>query len=215
MNRTVADILSLLLIAATITLTLIFYADLPDPMPTHWNAAGEVDGYMPKPWGVIALPFAAIFVFLLMKFVAHVLRRKPGGDEAGPVLSLFQLVMVAFMSGVAALVLFEAKGYDTGMDRLIPGGVGVLFLVIGHSFGKVRRNKFMGIRTPWTLANDEVWDRTHRLGSKLFMLAGLLLLAYASTGVYLGWTLVAVFALLLFSLPYSYFVHRSARNNAD
>ena len=211
MNRMVADFLSLAVIAATVITTLVLYPDLPDPMPTHWNAAGQVDGYMSRPWGVSILPFAAILIFVLLKFLPKLSRKGYDKEVIGPSLSLLQLVLVIFMSGVAILVLMEAKGHDTGMDRLIPGGIGVLFLVIGSQFGKVQRNYLLGIRTPWTLASDDTWNRTHKVGSKLFMLAGLVLLASSLIEPPLVWTLPIVFALLLFPVLYSYFIHRKAR----
>jgi uncharacterized membrane protein len=207
-NSKVADILSLILIAVTLSVALILYPELPDPMPTHWNTAGEINGYMARPWGVATLLFAVVFVFVLMKFVAMITRWRVTADQFIEVVSLYQLILVTFMCGVAVLVLLEAMGYDTKLNRMIFGGVGLLFLFIGKSFGTIPRNYLIGIRTPWTLRSDEVWDKTHRLGGRLFMLAGVLLFAEAFVWREPGWIMIAAMVLLLTPVVYSYVVYR-------
>lgn len=208
MSKLPADILSLVLVVATIAVTAGLYADLPDPMPTHWNAAGEVDAYLAKPWGVIVLPLAAVFVFLVMQAIRRLARKDERTADFDRTLNLFQVLLVGFACGVTVLVLLEALGYDTQLDRMIFGGIGLLFIVIGANVGKVGRNRFMGIRTPWTLANDEVWYRSNRLGGKMFVLAGLLLFVNAFVRLNLLWTFAAIVLLLIFPVVYSYFLYR-------
>jgi uncharacterized membrane protein len=213
MNTYVADALSLILIAATVAVALILYPGLPDPMPTHWNAAGEVDGYMFKPWGVVVLPLAPIFVLAVCKIVPRFSRNDAGTDNNLRVVSILQLALVTFLCGVAVLVMLEAKGHDTQLDRMIFGGVGLLFFLIGTVLGRIRHNSFIGIRTPWTLANDEVWARTNQLAGRLFMLAGLLLFLNAFIRMDICWTVAVIFGLLVFPVLYSYLVHRRIKQS--
>lgn len=211
MNSKVADLLSLVLIVSTIAVTAFLYADLPDPMPSHWNVAGEVDAHLSKPWGVAILPLAAILIFGLMKIVLRFAPANDNKEEVRRALALVQLVIVAFMCGVAIVVLLEAMGIDTRMNTLIFAGIGVLFIVIGYAFRTVPKNMIFGVRTPWSFASDAAWRSTHRVGSWTFMLAGLLLMANAFVRLNLLWTIAAVFALLLFPAVYSYFAYRRTR----
>jgi uncharacterized membrane protein len=215
MKTTIADLVSVTLIALTVVVTLALYPQLPDPMPTHWNAAGQVDAYMSKPWGVTILPATAAFMFLLMKIIALVSPKEHKADELSRIAGLFQVLLVGFMCAVAVLVLLESLGHDTYLNQVIFGGIGLLLLIMGNSFGKIRKNFFLGIRTPWTIRSEEVWDRTHRLGGKLFMLAGLLLFINAFIPLDLRWTLPVVFALLLIPVIYSYIIYRQVRDPAE
>jgi uncharacterized membrane protein len=211
MNTKIADVLSLILIVSTVAVTAFLYADLPDPMPSHWNVAGEVDAYMSKPWGVAILPFAAIGIFGLMKALPRISHKSFEVQGVDRAIAMVQLVMIALMCGVAMLVLFEATGVDTQMNRLIYSGIGLVFVVIGIAFRSVPKNLLFGVRTPWSMASDAAWRSTHLVGSWTFMLAGLLLVANAFVPLNLVWTIVAVFVLLLFPAVFSYFAYRRAK----
>ncbi|MCI0517906.1 MAG: SdpI family protein, partial [Woeseiaceae bacterium] len=214
MKPVFADLVSLVLIALTVALTLAWYPQLPDPMPIHWNAAGEVDGYMPKAWGVAMLPATAAFMFLVMKLVLLLSPKQHKTDELLRMTALFQVLLTGFMCTIAVLVLLESMGHDTMLDRVIFGGIGLILVVVGATIGKVRKNFFLGIRTPWTMWSDEVWDRTHRLGGKLFMLAGLLLFINAFVRLDLRLTLPVVVVLMLIPVVYSWIIYRGLRDRA-
>lgn len=215
MNTKTADLISLACVATTIVFAAILYPDLPEQIPTHWNAAGEVDDYTAKPWGVIVLPAAAVFSWVLMKLIPVISPKGFRTDEFQGVVNVFQVAFVSFMSVIAVLVLLSAYGVGVPIDSIVPLGVGLLFVVIGNYMGKVRKNFFIGIRTPWTLASDEVWARTHRLGGRLFMLCGALLMltAYWQESVFaVVWIVVAI-ALSL--VVYSYLLYRRIEGFTD
>ena len=156
--------------------TTYLYPTLPDPMPSHWNAAGEVDGYMALPWGAYLLPLCTFGTWLL--FLVTV-KFSPQGfrlDKFMPVVGILQLATTGFMLTVSVLVLLASKGYPLDMNTIIGPAIGVMLIITGNYLSKLRKNFFMGIKTPWTLASDEVWDRTHRLGGKTFMVGGFLCL---------------------------------------
>lgn len=177
------NLLSLIFIAIPVVLTLYLYPSLPEQIPTHWNITGEVDAYMPKPVGVLVLPLAAAFILLIMKLIPLVSPKGFQTDEFRGVVNIFTVTLVGFVSGVALLVLLAATGRDVHVNELVFAGVGLLFIVLGNYLGKVRKNFFIGIRTPWTLASDEVWAKTHRLGGWMFVLAGLVLALSGIFGV--------------------------------
>lgn len=208
LNGQAADILSILFILCVVVVALILYPDLPQRVPTHWNAAGEIDGYMNKPWGVIVLPLAAVFTVVLMKIIPRISPRVKKQGNFRRALSLFQVLMVGFLSGVSILVLLAANGTAVRMNESIIAGVGLLFFAIGIILPRVGQNYFMGIRTPWTLASEDVWDRTHRHAGPLFMLLGFALLLSAFLNVSIAWFIGSILLLVLWLVVYSYRVHR-------
>lgn len=208
MNTRTADLLSLALVSVPIVLAIWFWPTLPDPMPSHWNSAGEVDGYMSKFWGVALLPLIAIGSWGLMKAIPYMSPKGFRTEKFTDVVQLFQVTIVAFMSLIAVLVLLAAAGFDIRMNQLVFAASGVLLAVIGNYLTKVRKNFFIGIRTPWTLASDEVWNRTHRLGGKLFVLAGVVMVIGSLFSVSPAWVIGFVIVCGLYPMLYSYLIYR-------
>ncbi|MEJ2602152.1 MAG: SdpI family protein [Gammaproteobacteria bacterium] len=208
MNRRLADGLSILLVLGAFGFAAWMYPTLPEQIPTHWNAAGEVDDYTSKPWGVYVLPLIAAGVFVLMKLIPVISPKGFRTDEFLGVLSLFQVVLVAFMAALTVVTLLYANGADIPIPRFIGLSVGVLFLILGNYLGKVRKNFFIGIRTPWTLASDEVWARTHRLGGWLFTFAGLAMIVFAFFDTGFPLTLIVVLVAAFVPVIYSFVLYR-------
>ncbi len=208
MNKIRADIISTLFIIATLVVAAILYPSLPEMIPTHWNAQGEIDGYMKKPGGVLMMPAMALATFIIMKIIPVISPKGFRTDKFSDVIGVLQVTLVGFMSIVAILVLLEAHGLNVLINEVIIAGVGLLFVVIGNYLGKVRKNFFIGIRTPWTLASDEVWSRTHRMGGKLFMLSGVIIWLGALLRLPLTWTVGVAVGLVLIPVVYSYFLYR-------
>ncbi|HEX2140446.1 MAG TPA: SdpI family protein [Woeseiaceae bacterium] len=206
-----ANVLSLVFIGIVVAMAAFLYAGLPDPMPSHWNTQGQVDGYLPRFWGVSLLPLIAIGVMLVMRIIPLI---SPKGFRSGPfagVLNIFQVMMVGFTSAVGVLVLLEAKGLGVPLNEVIFIALGLLFIATGRFFGKLRKNLYLGIRTPWTLASDEVWNRTHRLGGRLFVLMGVVMMLGAWFPGLAGWTVGFVVVIAVVPVVYSYFIFRRIR----
>lgn len=178
MNFKTSMTLGLIGIALLFAVTAYLYPGLPDPMPSHWNLSGEVDGHMSLPWGAYILPICALGTWLLFLVVAYISPQGFRLDKFMPVVGILQLATTGFMIGISVIVLLAAKGYDIRMENFIGPAMGLLFIILGNYMGKLRKNFFMGIKTPWTLASDEVWDRTHRLAGKTFVTGGILLLFF-------------------------------------
>jgi uncharacterized membrane protein len=208
MNKIRADIVSLVFIATAFIVAAVLYPSLPEQIPIHWNAQGEVDDYMKKPGGVIVMPAMALFTYIVMKLIPVISPKGFRMDKFSDVIGVLQVTLVSFMSIVAVLVLLEARGLDVRINEMIIFGTGLLFVIIGNYLGKVRKNFFIGIRTPWTLASDEVWNRTHRLGGRLFMLSGVIIWLGALLRLPLTWTVGVAVGLVLIPVVYSYFLYR-------
>lgn len=215
MNSRTADILSFLFVLAAFGVAAWLYPSLPEQIPTHWNAAGEIDDYSGKLWGVIVLPLAALFTWALMKVIPLISPKGFRTTEFQGVINVFQVAMVGFLSLIAVLVLFAGLGHDVYINNIVPLGVALLFIVIGNYMGKVRKNFFIGIRTPWTLASDEVWSRTHRLAGRVFMVCGVLL-AVSAFLQSMPLALIGVIVALAFvPVVYSYLLYRRLEGFSD
>jgi uncharacterized membrane protein len=148
------------------------YTQLPDRVPSHWNFAGEIDGWMNREWGAFIMPL--ILVGLLAMF--HLLPRiDPKGANYAKFKGTYETVILTsmvFTLGVHLVMLAAALGKDVSMNRLMPAGIGLMLIVLGNLLPRTRSNWFVGIRTPWTLSSDRVWERTHRFGGRLFVATG-------------------------------------------
>ena len=172
MSIRIANIISIVGIILLGAYVAWMYPGLPDPMPTHWNAAGEVDGYSSKPVGAAIIASIPVLSFVIFKLIPVI---SPRGFRTESFTGTLNIIMVAtVMFGCVLGVGLVRASHDTSINisSFVYVAVGLLFVVMGNFLGKVRKNFFLGIRTPWTLASDEVWAKTHRLGGWCFVIAG-------------------------------------------
>jgi immunity protein, SdpI family len=209
-TRTTTIVVLLMVIVATIV-GIALWNQLPDPMASHWGPKDEVNGYMSKFWGVFLMPLITLGMFLLFLVIPNIDPLKANIAQFRDVFNLFIALIVAFMIYIYLLSLRWNLGYtDFAMSKAMLPAVGILFFFVGYLLRKAKRNFFIGIRTPWTLSSDAVWDETHRLGSILFMISG----ALAFVGSFFGgmaafWFLfVPLIGSTLFTLVYSYVLYQ-------
>ena len=174
-------ITTLITIAISWIVAFIYSGYLPDPVPTHWNIDGEIDGWTAKPWGVYILPIIDTVTILLLLILPKIAPKGFRLEGALKVYYLLTLVIAVFMLAVMLFMFNAALNKGFNMTTWIMSGIGLLFIVIGNYLTKIPKNFFLGIRTPWTLSNDEVWYKTHRLSAWVFILAGLALMLSAFT----------------------------------
>lgn len=200
---------SLALCAAAVLLSLSVWHLLPERMPVHWNAAGEVDRFGSRAEGALVLPGTAFAMWLVLWALPHI---SPAGFRIEPFRAIYdrvQLAVLAFLFALHALLLGTALGWwPMAVDRAVLVFVGALLVFLGNYLGKTTRNFFMGIRTPWTLASDEVWRRTHRLGGWLMVGGGVVLIAMSATGL-VPWLLLTVIGVVVVvPVVHSYLLYR-------
>lgn len=208
MKRSFADVASWLLILAGFALAAAMYRVLPDPMPSHFGIDGSPDAHLPKVWGVFLMPLVMLGVWLLLLVLPRI---SPRGFEMEPFAAtwkILRLAMLAFLLLVEVLVFDSARTGRPLSNRVVIAAMGLLFVVIGNFLGKITRNFFAGIRTPWTLANEEVWYRTHRLAGKLFVAAGILIAVSGFVGLSFPVLVGAIGAATTIPIVYSYWVYR-------
>jgi uncharacterized membrane protein len=202
-----ALILCLLMILAMSAVTAWFYPALPEQIPTHWNLAGQVDGHGSR-WQLWLVGPIMMTGFLLLGVALPWLSPRQFEVQAfASTYSYLMAVPVALFAVIEIIMLSSALGARLDMARVLPAVMFVVLILMGNPMGKVRRNFFMGIRTPWTLASERVWYATHRLAGKLMVASGLLGLCALWLGaphwlllaVTLAWAPIAVgYSLLLY-----------------
>jgi len=204
-TRTTLIIVSILIVASTLA-GLLLWNQLPEPMASHWGTNDQVNGYISKFWGVFLMPIITIAMLLLFLVIPAIDPLKANIAQFRDTFNSFIALIVAFMVYIYGLTLVWNLGYTSfRMSIAMLPAMGLLFIFIGIMVGKAKRNYFIGIRTPWTLSSDKVWDETHRVGGKLFIASGLLALLGAFFPDYAFWFIMGpVMGTALFTVVYSY-----------
>ncbi len=161
------------LTAAALVLSVILYPSLPDRIPTHWNVHGEVDGFGAKSWATFLGPGLMAAMMILFRFLPWLSPRRFEVADAGRPTYLYIMVVIVLLIGyVHTVSLAAAMGWLIDVGRALVAGIFLFLALLGNVLGKVPRNFYVGIRTPWTLASERVWYATHRLAARILVLAG-------------------------------------------
>jgi len=207
-RKMIVSVLVLLLV--TTLAGVLHWNGLPDPMASHWGINDQVNGTMSKFWGVFLMPLISLGLFLLFLLIPAIDPLKANIAKFRGAFNLFIVFMTLFLMYVQGLTLAWNLGFThfKMSESLLPA-VGLLFILIGFMIRKAKRNFFIGIRTPWTLSSDKVWDETHRVGSILFMVSGALALVGAFFGGEMAFLLILIPVLssTLFLVIYSYVLY--------
>lgn len=212
MTTKTTSIIALTMIAIALLAGAALWNQLPDQMASHWGVNDEVNGYMPKFWGVFLMPLTTTGMLALFLVVPAIDPLKANIAQFRETFNLFIVLIVAFMLYIHGLTLAWSLGYTRfKMSAAMLPFMGVLFIAIGFMLKKAKRNFFIGIRTPWTLSSDNVWNKTHQLGSTLFMASGALAII---GGIFGGMTafwlmFIPLIGSSLFLVIYSYVLYRS------
>ncbi|MEM1674114.1 MAG: SdpI family protein [Candidatus Bathyarchaeia archaeon] len=169
-----SEVFVLVLAALSLCVSVCLYPLMPEKVASHWNVRGEVDGYLPKLWGLFLLPIIFTGVALLLIAVPRIDPLKENIMAFRKYYDGFIILFSLFLFSIHLQVILWNIGVRVSPATTVPIGVGLLFFYIGILCENSRRNWFIGIRTPWTLSSDRVWEKTHRLGGKLFKAAGVI-----------------------------------------
>lgn len=201
-------IVSVAFMAIAIGVAIWLYPRLPARVPVHWDWSGQANGYAPRFWSAAMWPLVIACLAALTVALPAI---SPRRFAIQPFAGVYGAVMLAIQGAVLLIgmtALLAGAGYAVPVSTVVLLAVGLLLMVTGNYMGKLRRNFFIGIRTPWTLASEAVWERTHRLAGWVFVLAGVALVIAALTHAALGWMLVAVVVALLVPVVWSYVIYR-------
>lgn len=210
------DWLTWLMLAIPLVFIAVFWNKFPNQIPTHFGMNGEPDDYSGKVAGIFLLPGINIGIYLLFFILPKI-------DPSGKNYALFadkyrliRLVLHIFFTFMFFVIAFYSMGYKFDISLLIMYGVLVLFLLLGNYMGNVRHNYFIGVRTPWTLANEEVWSKTHRLTAKLWVFSTIimmLILPFVPEQEAAFTTFITIISLV--PIVYSYLIFRKIKNRDE
>lgn len=203
MRKSTIAVLGMILFSFVIG--IYFYPQMPEKMASHWNARGQVDGYMSKFWGLFLMPFVLIGLALLFTTIPRIDPLKANIKKFRKYYDEFIILFFIFMLSIHFQAILWNIGIKISPNVTAPIGFGILFFFIGILCENAKRNWFIGIKNPWTLSSERVWEKTHKIGGKLFKIAGVI----AFVGVFfqsyaLFFIFVPVISVAAYTIIYSY-----------
>lgn len=202
----------LVIITLSFAIGIYFYPSMPDRVASHWNAAGEVDGYMSKLWGTFLMPVMSLGLLVLFIMIPVIDPLKRNIQKFRQYYDGLVVLIIAFLFYLYMLTLYWNLGGRFNMTLVMAPALGALFIYVSVLLKNAKRNWFIGIRTPWTLSSDRVWKKTHKIGSKLFLASGILALlgaVFADLAMY--FVLAPVLLSVAYLVVYSYFEYQKEK----
>lgn len=207
---------TIVLVLAALAIGLILEPRFSDPMAVHWNEMGEADGYGSRFMGLWFLPLMTIGLTLLLLGIPLIDPLKKNIEQFRKEYYTFILLFVVFFVYLHVISLLFNLGLRFNMFAMMIPAFGGFFYYIGIMMEKAKRNYFIGVRTPWTLADDEVWDETHRVGAKGFKISGVLtLVGVVFPSIAIWAMMVPLFVVSFYTIVYSYVVYRRKHPNMN
>jgi len=194
-----------LVLIITAAMTIVAYPVMPDVVASHWNTAGDLNGTMPKFWGLILVPLLMYGFCALLAVLPRIDPLRKNYEKFGDYYEGFILVFAAFLFFIQLQIILWGLGIHVSPNLAMPVMIGGLFVYLGFMMEHAEPNWFVGIRTPWTLSSDSVWKKTHQRAGALFKLAGVVSVIGILAGMY-AWLfiLIPAIAVAVYTVVYSY-----------
>ncbi len=167
-------LLILTIIGLSFIIGIYLYPKMPSKVAFHWNYKGEVDRYASKFWGLFLMPFLSTIMFVLFILIPKIDPLKNNIKKFESFFDTFVILFTLFLFYLYLLTIFWNLGRRFSLVLSVVPAFSLLFYYLGILLEKTHRNYFIGIRTPWTLSSDRVWNKTNRLGGKLFKIAAII-----------------------------------------
>ena len=194
------------------SLAVYLYPFMPGQMPVHWNAGGEADRMGGRFVGLFLIPFITLGIYIIISVIPIIAVHKKNIRLFDKNLYGIKIALVMFLSAVYIVTLLPAFGYEVNVAYFILPLISALFFYIGYIIKFVKKNFFIGIRTPWTLSSGKVWNQVHKIGSITFRLNALIFLIAVFLPEYAVWIIFAPLILnILFLVGYSYWLYQKIK----
>jgi uncharacterized membrane protein len=202
------------LISLSFITSLYFYNAMPETIASHWNEHGEVDGYMPKSWALFLVPVMSVALLALLVLLPKIDPLRSNIKKFRKEYDRFLLILMFSLFYIHLLTILWNFGIKFNMIQVLTPAFSLIFYFAGILIEKSKRNWMIGIRTPWTMSSDIVWDKTHKLGGKLFKISGLIaLLGLFFPDYAIILILVPIIIFATFSAIYSYLEYKKINKN--
>lgn len=204
---------SVVIIVLTILTWVFTYSSLPNDLVTHWGINGDADDYSSKFNAMMTFIGIMIIQYILMVTIPKIDPKNNYKTFMRPYMAIFN-TMFAVLFIINLITILTGLGYDLPIPYLGSFVLGAIFMVFGNFIQKVKPNFFLGIRTPWTLSNERVWKDTHRVSSKLFVLAGVIIMltAFFPSTYKESIIFTAAIGCIILSIVSSYFIYQRQLN---
>ncbi|BCD25737.1 immunity protein SdpI [Bacillus cereus] len=166
---------AILLIVITCLAWAFAWPYLPDTIATHWSG-GKVDGYSSKLYGMLSMVGIMIVLYIFLNVLPKIDPKKANYEKFSKAFMMMNngILLLLFVGNID--IITSGLGYNLFINRVPELLVGILFIVIGNYLPQCKPNYFVGIKTPWTLSNEEVWRKTHRFSGKVFVILGIIMI---------------------------------------
>ncbi|MBU5263543.1 SdpI family protein [Bacillus atrophaeus] len=204
---------SVVIIVLTVLTWVFTYSSLPNNLVTHWGINGNADDYSSKFNAMMTFIGIMIIQYILMVIIPKIDPKNNYKTFKRPYMAIFN-TMFAVLFIINLITILTGLGYDLPIPYLGSFVLGAIFMVFGNFIQKVKPNFFLGIRTPWTLSNERVWKDTHRVSSKLFVLAGVIIMltAFFPSTYKESIIFTAAIGCIILSIVSSYFIYQRQLN---
>jgi uncharacterized membrane protein len=204
----------LTLIFISVIATLFVYQFLPQTIPTHWNIKGEVDDYGTRSTVFITMLLPLVFL-IMFDVLPKIDPKRENYKKHSKAYKAIQYSAIVFFILIHWITILVSLGFEVNINLIIPALIGVLFVIMGNYMTQIRHNYFVGIRLPWTLANEFVWKKTHRLGGILFTILGLSTILSSFISSYLTFyvLIIGAFGSIIITSVYSYIIYNKIDKN--
>jgi len=205
MKVRIAELIAFAIVIVSFIIAAYYYPLMPEKIASHWNAQGIVDGYMSKFWALFLMPIISVLMLALFVAIPRIDPLKKNIQEFRKQFDTFIVLILLFMLYIFLLTIAWNLEMRFNIVQFLAPALGILFFYAGVLIKHARQNWSIGIRTPWTLSNKTVWDKTHALGGTLFKISGLI----AVFGVFfpeiaIALVLAPIIAVAVFLFGYSY-----------
>lgn len=209
MRKNKSEILLIIGILLSIVGTTLIYTKLPEQIPTHWSIEGTVDDYSSKTF-IYFTALLPIVLYAVMKFIPKIDPKKEAYKKHESAYRVTILGVILFLIGIHWMTIAYSLGYSINMTKYIMVSLGILFILMGNFMPQIRFNYFFGIRTPWTLANENVWKKTHIVGGYLYFIIGAIFIISSlfNTSISFYISIGSIAVVTFFILLYSYYIYK-------
>lgn len=192
--------------------SLFFLPMLPDKIPTRWDLMGEISNYSSK-YLIIMFAVLPLLIYAMMQVLPKIDPKRESYSKHNKAYQTVRITTSVFMMIIYFMVLFASLGYELRVDIFVKLGIGIIFIIIGNVLSQARRNFFFGIKTPWTLSNDVVWKKTHRVGAYAFVFLGFLMIisAFITGIISVILLLMGIIIAVIFPIVYSYCEYKKVK----
>ena len=193
-----------------------YWNQIPQLIPIHWNFAGQIDNWENKLYGIFYIPGLNILLYILFNIIPHFDPKRKNYSMFGRSYRIIKISIISLITMLSLIVLFASLGADIDIMYWVIIPIIIVFLIIGNLFGTIRQNYFIGIRIPWTLANEDVWRLTHRFAGRIWVWSSiimLLLVIFLPSDIikFIFWIYIGF--LIIIPIVYSYLKYQNANVN--